>query len=56
MMKKCLKKFEPYKFERGIDVDELKSIVSNVQIYFNKIDNTNIIDDSYVITLKGIHE
>ena len=56
MIKKCLKKFEPYKFERGIDVDELKSIASNVQIYFNEIDNTNIIDDSYIITLKVIHD
>ncbi len=56
MMKKCLKKFKPYKFERGLDVDELKSKACHVQTYFNEIDNTNKITDSYIITLKVIHE
>ena len=56
MMKKCLKKFKPYKFERGINVDELKSKVSNIKTYFNKTEVTDNVKDSYLISLKVIHE
>ena len=56
MLKKCLKKIDPIKVARGIDVIELKSQIYNVQKYFDKIDNTNDITNSYIIILKVIHE
>ena len=56
MIKKCLKKIDPFQTVRGIDVIELKSQICNVQKYFNNIDNTNDIADRYIITLKVIHE
>ena len=56
MLKKCLKKIDPIKVARGIDVMELKLQIYNVQKYFNKIDNTNYITGRYIITLKVIHE
>ena len=56
MIKKCLGKIEPFQAKRGIDVIELKSQIYNVQKYFNKIINTNDITDSYIISLKVIHE
>ena len=56
MMKKCLKKFDPFSTTRGINVIELKSQICNVQEYFENIDNTSDIIDSYIITLKVIHE
>ena len=56
MIKKCQKKIDPFHTTRGIDVIELKKQISNVQIYFNKIDNTDYISSSYIITLKVIHE
>ena len=56
MIKKCLKKFDPFQTTRGIDVIELKSKICNVQKYIDNIDNINDINDSYIITLKVIHE
>ena len=56
MMKKCLKKFDPFQTTRGIDVIELKSQICNVQKYFDEINNTNDIIGSYIIILKVIHE
>ena len=56
MIKKCLKKIELFQITRGIDVMELKSEIFNVQKYLNKIDNTNDINSSYIISLKVIHE
>ena len=56
MLKKCLKKIDPIEAARGIDVIELKSQICNVQKYFDKIDNTNNIANSYIILLKVIHE
>ena len=56
MIKKCMKKIDPFQTSRGIDVIELKSKICNVQKYFENIDNTNDIKDSYIITLKVIHE
>ena len=55
MIKKCLKKIDPFKTARGIDVIELKSQIGNVQKYFDKIDDTSDIIESYIITLKVIH-
>ena len=52
MIKKCMKKIDPFQTSRGIDVIELKSKLCNVQNYFENIDNTNDIKDSYIITLK----
>ena len=56
MMKKCLTKFEPYQRVRDVDVISLKTQIIRVQNYFNYIDDTSIIDDSYIITLKVTHE
>ena len=56
MLKKCIKKIDPIKVARGIDVIELKSQIVNVQEYFENIDDTNDIISSYIITLKVIHE
>ena len=56
MIKKCLKKIELYQTTRGIDVIELIAQIYSVQKYLNKIDNTNDINTSYIITLKVIHE
>ena len=56
MIKKCLKKLDPFQSTRGIDVIGLKLQICNVQKYFDKIDNTNDINTSYIITLKAIHE
>ena len=56
MLKKCLKKINSIEVARGIDVIELKSQICNVQKYFDKIDNTNNISNSYIILLKVIHE
>ena len=56
MMKKCLTKFDSFKNTRGIDLIELKLQICNVQKYFEKIDNTDNIQDSYIIILKVIHE
>ena len=56
MIEKCLKKIEPFQATRGIDVIELKSQIYNVQKYFDKIENTDDIKDSYIIRLKVIHE
>ena len=56
MIKKCLKKIDPFQTARGIDVIELKSKICNVQKYIINIDNTNDINDSYIITLKVIHK
>ena len=55
MMKKCLIKFEPYQRVRGADVISLKTQIIRVQNYFNEIEYTSIIEDSYIITLKVIH-
>ena len=56
MIKKCLTKFDSFQNERGIDVIELKLQICNVQKYFEKINNTGYIIDSYIIMLKVIHE
>ena len=56
MMKKCLTKFESYQRVRGMDVISLKTQIIRVQNYFNEIEDTSIIEDSYIITLKVIHE
>ena len=52
MIKKCMKKIDPFQTSRGIDVIELKSKICNVRKYFENMDNTNDIKDSYIITLK----
>ena len=55
MIRKCLGKFEGFDKPRGIDVDELKIQIKEVQEHFNKIDNTEDIIDSYILTLKVTH-
>ena len=56
MMKKCLTKFEPYQRVRGVDVISLKTQIISVQNYFNEIEDTSIIKDSYIIMIKVSHE
>tara|TARA_B100000315_G_C14407246_1_gene509309 strand:- start:443 stop:808 length:366 start_codon:yes stop_codon:yes gene_type:complete len=56
MLKKCQKKIDPIEIARGIDVIELKSQILNVQEYFENINNTSDIINSYIITLKVLHE
>ena len=56
MLKKCLIKIDSIEVARGIDIIELKSQIFNVQKYFDKINNTNDITDSYIIILKVRHE
>ena len=56
MIRKCLGKFEGFDKARGMDVDELKIQIKEVQEHFNKIDNTTEYLDSYILTLKVIHE
>ena len=56
MLKKCLIKIDSIEVARGIDIMELKSQIFNVQKYFDKINNTNDITDSYIIILKVRHE
>ena len=54
MMKKCLTKVEPYQNERGMDIQGLKKQIIMIQNYFNKIMDTSVIADRYIITLKVI--
>ena len=56
MVKKCITKFESYQRVRGVDVTSLKNQIISVQNYFNEIEDTSIIKDSYIIILKVIHE
>ena len=56
MMRKCLGKFEGIEMARGMDIDELKEQIENVQTHFNYISNKYYIDDSYILTLKVTHE
>ena len=56
MMNKCLAKFEPYQQVRGVDVISLKNQIIRVQNYLNEIDKPSIIEDSYIIKIKVIHE
>ena len=56
MMNKCLAKFEPYQKVRGVDVISLKNQIIRVQSYFNEIEETSIIKDSYIIKIKVVHE
>ena len=56
MIKKCLKKFEIFESSRGINVLELTSEIISVQSYFNDTKETDNIKDTYIITLKVIHE
>jgi len=56
MMKKCITKFEPYQNERGMDIQSLKRQIITVEDYFNKIIDTSVITDSYIIILKVSHK
>ena len=56
MIKKCLGKLEDFDKSWGIDVDNLKNEVQDVNIHFNNINNTNEFIDSYIILLKVSHE
>ena len=56
MIRKCLTKFDQYELARGIDVLQLKSQIQNLQDLYNEIDDTCVNINTYIITLKVIHE
>jgi len=56
MIRKCLGKFEGVEMTRGIDINELKKQIKQVQTHFNNISDKSYIIDSYIIILKVIHE
>ena len=56
MINKCLRKFEGVEITRGMDIKELKEQIKEVQIHFNNINNNSEIIDTYILTLKSIHE
>jgi len=56
MAKKCLFKFEPFEFIRGIDVGILRSKIIDLQSCYMDVDDTSYNIDSYIVTLKVIHE
>ena len=56
MIAKCLVKFENFELGRGMNVNELKEQVKQVQEHFNNITDNSDIIDSYILTLKVIHE
>ena len=52
MIRKCLGKFEGVEMARGIDINELKKQIEEVQDHFNNISNKSYIKDRYIILLK----
>ena len=52
MMRKCLGKFEGVEMARGMDINELKKQIEEVQDHFNNISNKSYIIDRYIIILK----
>lgn len=56
MIRKCLGKFEGVEMARGIDINELKEQIKQVQTHFNNMSDKSYIIDSYIIILKVIHE
>ena len=56
MIKKCLGKLENFDKSWGIDVNDLKKQVQDVQNHINRINYTNEFIDSYIIILKVSHE
>ena len=56
MVRKCLMKFDQYKFVRGINVEQLISQIHDLENKYKEIDNTSYNIDIYIITLKVLHE
>ena len=56
MIKKCLGKLENFDKSWGINVNDLKNQVQDVKNHINNINYTADNIDSYIITLKVIHE
>ena len=56
MIQKCLTKFEMYESVRGIDVQQLKAQINGLDNRLGNIDNTSYNINTYIITLKVIHE
>ena len=56
MIKKCLGKLENFDKSRGIDVNDLKNQVQDVNNHFNNISYTDDFYDRYIIILKVTHE
>ena len=56
MIKKSLKKFDAYNFERGIDVVDLRNKMLKFQKKINEIDITSINIDDYMFEIKVRHE
>ena len=56
MIKKCLGKLENFDKSWGINVNDLKNQVQDVKNHINNINYTGDNIDSYIITLKVVHE
>ena len=56
MIKKCLGKLENFDKSRGIDVNDLKNQVKDVQKHTNNISISSEFKDSYIILIKVIHD
>ena len=56
MLRKCLGKFENYDKSWGIDVNDLKNQVKDVQKHINNISISSEFKDSYIILIKVIHD
>ena len=55
MIRKCLGKFEGIEMARGIDINELKKQIKQVQTHFNNISDKSYIIDSYIMRLNVLH-
>ena len=56
MINKCLGKFEGVEMARDMDINELKEQIVQVQNHLDSIRNKSDIIDTYIMTLKAIHE
>ena len=56
MIRKCLGKFEGVEIARGMDINELKEQIEQVQAHFNNISNKSRIIERYILILKVVHE
>ncbi len=56
MLRKCLGKLDDFDKSWGIDVNDLKSQVKDVQKHINNISLYSEFKDSYIILIKVLHE
>ena len=56
MIRKCLTKFDAYDSARGINVQQLKTQINDLNNRFYEVDDTSYNINTYIILLKVIHE